>query len=210
MHCEWNWKEMQLAGRSGGNAECIRLAFEKMQRHSLIMLAGTLLLAGAAGGRSSANGQAVESDPPFKLAITANRVPGDPTKADFVHCEKTEVKSGTSFWLLVRRTNISGHRIDSFSKSRNLEVRDSKGNLLKPRPFDFNRGDGFGGGPAVLLGSREAYLEPGEWKESSETIRDSVDIAAPGTYTFQMIEPVSEETGAQVVKSNAITIVVTQ
>lgn len=151
------------------------------------------------------------SKPPFTLEITANKEKGHSENWDFANNAVAVTKAGTMLVLRVRKTNTSDREIDKWSETGQMcEVRDSRGNLIKPREFDEKRGDGLSGGEGVLRGTKDAVLQPGETKTFYAQVGNWYDeLSQPGTYTIQVSEHVSNDPASAVVKSNIVTITVT-
>ena len=135
--------------------------------------------------------QQSEPKPPFTLEITAN---GGPYDWDFANTTERVVTAGLPVEVAVRKTNRSNQEI--FKRSEvgdrvgyQIEVRDSDGNLLQPKPRDPNEPMG-GGGPISVTGSKDMILQPGESHVerdflSGHPFLGGYDLSRPGKYTVQ-------------------------
>jgi hypothetical protein len=177
-------------------------------------IVSALLLIGAsltASGQSEFSKQTVGANPPFKLEITANIDKEHSEKWDFLNSAETvrNTDSIAELGFAIRKTNITDHEINKWSEAGGgAEIRDDDGNLIKPREFGSKPGDGLGGGEAMLKGTKDMVLQPGESKVKHELIGDWYDMSRPGMYTIQVWEHVSNDPASEIVKSNIITITV--
>lgn len=175
-----------------------------------------LLLVGvsiAASGQSEVSKQIVAVNPPFKLDITANLDKDHSELWDFAGTAVTIVKAGSIVVVAVRKTNISDHEINKGSCVGNdasgyhcggyFEVRDSRGNLVRPRePRLMLKG----GGPGHLIGTKDNVLQPGESNIDRDHVSEAFDMSKPGTYTIQLRQNIGKDLNSDVVRSNIITV----
>ena len=171
-----------------------------------------LLLVGASvssSGQTVAPNQTEAVNPPFQLEITANLDKEHTELWDFVNSAETTVKAGSMVVDATRKTNISHHEINKSSGARGgTDIRDSSGNLIRPREFGSKPRDGIGGGEMKIRGEKEPVLKPGESKVDPDCVSDWYDLSQPGTYTIQVWEHTSNDPASSVVKSNIVTITV--
>ncbi len=155
---------------------------------------------------------------PFTLEITANLNKNHSNEWDFANPDRT-VLAGDMVVIAVRKTNRSNHEIAKkvqWSGDRvghQIEVSDSGGALLKANIHVAKAGEPGPGGPMWIIGTKDAVLQPEEsYVErdfvSGHPFLSSYDLSQPGKYTIQVSEPVSSEPGAEIIKSNAITVTV--
>jgi len=175
--------------------------------HALLLIAGAFV---TVSSQFVVSQQLGDSKPPFKLEITGNREKDHSENWDFANSAKTVIKAGTMLVVRIRKTNTSDREIAKFSEIGLMyEVRDSRGNLIRPREFDEKRGDGLSGGEGMLLGTKDTVLQPGESKALYARVGNGFDeLRQPGTYTIQVSEHVSDDPASAVVKSNIITVTV--
>jgi hypothetical protein len=174
---------------------------------ALLFLFGVSL---AAPAQSDVSKQNDDAKPPFTLEITANRVEEHSESWDYANSAKTVLKAGSEVVVTTRKTNISDREIPKLSGAgQTYEIRDSGGNLIKPRPFDETRGDGMFSARGVIAGTKDAVLQPGESKATTGRLDIGCEtLRVPGTYTIQVSEHISDDPASPVVKSNKITITV--
>ena len=133
--------------------------------------------------------------PPFSLTLTALT---------------PIVESGSAVHVKIVMKNLSNHDLDCTPKYINgldrayeFEVRHSSGkpleDLTKKHP---EIGQTFSPMP-------ERFLKPGETTDSGEVVSEFYDMTQPGEYTVQVSRRVSENPKDGVVKSNKITVIVT-
>jgi hypothetical protein len=159
-----------------------------------ILLLCTVSIA-AAFGQSDAQDQPKH---PFSITISAL---------------KPVVKVGDIVVLKVKLTNTSGQDINgSASYDRGLhagyeyDVRDSSGT-----PVQRNPRSGPTGQPIPLnLDARIRTLKPNESVEEVTVISRTFDLSQPGEYVIQLCRRIHGNPGDDAVKSNAITITVTE
>jgi hypothetical protein len=147
--------------------------------------------------------------PPFTLEITATLEEGHSDRWDFANTADKVVRDGSRVVVGIRKANRSAHEINRMSQGGGVfgyqyEVRDSSGNLIKPRQRDQNAPILLGG-PGRLIGSKD-ILEPGESSLKGTPLSDWFDMSKPGTYTVQVWEHVSNDPASAVVRSNTIRI----
>lgn len=137
-------------------------------------------------GQSEKSSQSNQVKPLFLLSISSEPV--------FALGSPVEVK--------IRIRNTSAHEIhgssmnlDGFAISYNYDVRDQSGNKLEQKPFDQTHPIS---GPVFML-------KPGQSQVESTVISAYYDFW-PGRYRIQLSKP---DPGAEVVKSNKISITVT-
>ncbi|MGA3133614.1 MAG: hypothetical protein ABSD59_22850 [Terracidiphilus sp.] len=148
-------------------------------------------------------------EPPFTLEITAN---GGPYDWDFANTTDKVVRAGSPVEIVVRKTNRADHEIAKKNQvgdrvGYQIEVRDSNGNLLKPKPRDPNEPIQ-SSGPISIPGSKDTVLQPGESTQGRNLLTDVLDLSQPGKYIVQASEHVSNDPNSEAVKSNTIAIVV--
>jgi hypothetical protein len=90
------------------------------------------------------------------------------------------------------------HVDGGFAISYTYDVHDQTGNKLEQKPFDEGQQ---GGGPVFTV-------KPGQSQGDSTNMSWYYDFW-PGKYTIQLAKAVSGEPGAEVLKSNKISITVT-
>jgi hypothetical protein len=175
-----------------------------------------LLLVGvsiAALGQSEVSNQIVAVNPPFKLNLTANLDKNHSNLWDFAGSAETIVKAGSMVVVAVRKTNISDHEIDKSSCVGDdasgyhcggyYEVRDSRGNLVRPRKSGLIL---VGGGPGHLIGTKDNVLQPGESNINHGPVSEAFDMSKLGTYTIQLRQNIGTDPKSDVVRSNIITV----
>lgn len=124
------------------------------------------------------------------------------------------VKTGSDLFIKVHLTNISRRKIslgyDKDSRTNvdfchQYDVRDSHGNLVLKRPIDHPEiGSTLHGWPARIL-------KPGESMDiTGDFISRLYDLSQPGAYTIQLSRSVSGDPKDGAVKSNTITVTVTE
>jgi hypothetical protein len=157
-----------------------------MRTFILFLVVGSSL---AVSAQSESAAKSKSINPPFALSISSEPV--------FTLGSPVEVR--------IRITNTSTHEIhgsamnvDGFAISYTYDVHDQSGNKLEQKPFDQTRP---GGGPIFTL-------KPGESRGDLTRLNEAYDFS-PGKYTIQLSKPLSDEPGADVVKSNKITITIT-
>jgi hypothetical protein len=155
------------------------------------------------------SGQTKTPKLPFTLTISVNpaELSGDDTSDKVVRVKEEGVT------VRIRKTNTTNHEIPKQGVENGaygcaFDVRDSKGNQAPPAPH----GDDpvIGGGIAWIVGTKEAVLQPNESNVDSAPLSEWYDLTKPGTYTIQVSQHVSSDPASPVVKSNKITITVTQ
>jgi hypothetical protein len=144
----------------------------------------------ATAGQSGAPSQAIPLRPPFALVITADSV----------------VALGAPFELRVRLTNSSSHEmngstgnVNGFNGAYTYDIRDQSGNALRQKAFD----------PTLQGSGRIIVLKPGQSRDDSTNLSEAYNLR-PGKHTIQLSMPVSNDPGAEVVKSNKIIVTVTR
>ncbi len=134
--------------------------------------------------------------PPFTLVLTA---------------EKPTVSLGSDVWVKVRWTNTSDEELNASAyvdKSTNLdlnyslEFRDSGGRPVPKIPDKSPVGRFFD--------AQFGALKPGETIDNDISLRRLYDLNRPGKYTLQVSRRVPEALGGGTIKSNIITITVSQ
>jgi hypothetical protein len=142
--------------------------------------------------------------PPFTLRIDAYSAG---TAADHL-----VVKAGAEVGIDIVKTNTSKHEEDCVIIHNNMtglddkyqfDVRDSSGNpvdkrrIERPEPF--------------IMPPSSCTLKPGESQASGgNTITRLYNLSRPGNYTIQVSQPVPDNPEDGVVKSNTITVTVTE
>lgn len=144
----------------------------------------------------------------FTLQITANHEQGHSLQWDFANTAESSLKDGSRVVIAVRKTNISNHEITKMPLAGWIwDVRDSSGNPVGPNNSQNQNGPIRSSGPAMVRGTKDTVLQPGEatlhWTAVSR-----FDLSQPGTYTFQVVEHISDDPKSTVVKSNTIRITV--
>lgn len=146
---------------------------------------------------------------PFTLEITANHRVGDSLHWDFKNTSEKAVEVGSVLVVRVRKTNCSDDNLpkspaDGGPYPYQFEVHDSHGNLLESKMSGvIHRRIG---GPGLLRGSKDMFLQPGESETSSTRISDFYDMSKPGVYTIQVEQHVSNDPKSAMVQSNIIKI----
>jgi hypothetical protein len=172
-----------------------------------------LLLLGASSaifGQSDLSKQPHAVNPPFKLEITANLEKEHSNVWDFVNSAETTVTDGSMVVIAIRKTNISDHEIGKSTyagshSSYYIDVHDSNGNpvgLRKPNEVKVRRDDHGG----HLLGAKDNVLRPGESMIDRDRVDKWLNMSAPGTYTVQVSEHISNDSASDVVKSNTTAV----
>lgn len=144
---------------------------------------------------------------PFTLEITSNLEEGHSNRWDFANTTDKDIRSGSMVVVAIRKINRSDHEIPRRSFDGGVyryEVRDSSGNLLKPKRA--GQQNFISRNPGLLRGSKDTVLQPGQIIVASAPLGDWFDMSEPGTYTLQASEHVSDDPDSQVIKSNTITI----
>jgi hypothetical protein len=146
--------------------------------------------------QSTDSEQTEHANQQFKLVISADASG---------HSFEQVVKNSSSITIRIRKTNITNHEINKRNEPEIIyDIRDSDGN--KPEP---NKGYHYQGhNVAMLIGTKDMVLQPGEIREDDADIGSWVDMSKPGTYTIQVSEHVSDDPNSDVVKSNIIKITV--
>jgi hypothetical protein len=116
--------------------------------------------------------------------------------------------AGSPVKVTVRLTNTSNHQINGSIEydvsgvdyGYLYEVRDGKGDLIEQKKHDWSRS----GQNSVEV----IMLKPGESRDNVTLVSAAYDLSKPGKYTIQISMPVSNDPGAALVKSNAITVTV--
>ena len=140
-------------------------------------------------------GTAQSASPPFSISLAA---------------PSATVKAGDVVWVKIQLTNTSHHDlsvpvndVNGVDANYNYEVRAADGKVLEKAARQH---------PEIQIGSfRSRTLKPGEstaWQE--ERVSVIYGMTRPGRYLIQVSRPVSEKPKAGVVKSNTITITVTE
>jgi len=119
---------------------------------------------------------------------------------------KPVVAVGTPIEIHIRLTNTSAHDIDASSVHQGTGfcptyiygIHDQSGNAAQQKRSEQES-------PGSL---QTRMLKPGASREDSCLISDAFDMWT-GTYAVQLSKPVSDSPGAELVKSNKITITVT-
>jgi hypothetical protein len=163
----------------------IKTRREGMKTILVFLVIGNCLSALAQSGRATPT----KSVEPFALSISSKPV----------------VALGSPVEIRVRLTNKSTHDINGstmhnrgFCPSYVYDIRDQSGNAVQQKESD----------QAIQGSLRVMMLKPGESRDETTTINEMFDLW-PGTYTVQLSKPVSDAPGADVVKSNKITITIT-
>jgi hypothetical protein len=127
--------------------------------------------------------------------------------------ESYAVKAGSDVFINVRLTNISKRnlRIGDDTDSRTgvdfcnrYEIRDSSGNSARKRTFEHPEiGSSGHGWPARII------RPTGNLTIASDRISGLYDLAKPGKYTIQVVRDASGNPKEGEVKSNLITLTVT-
>jgi hypothetical protein len=150
-----------------------------------------LLLAASAAAFGA--GPSPKTPPPFALTITT---------------DKPTVRAGAELWVKVQMKNISNRDVDCSSVYVNgtdrryqYDVRGETGLSMKKTNEH----------PELVPGSIQlCTLKPGESVTQDTRISWLHDLSHPGKYTVQVSRGASDNEGDGVVKSNTITITVTQ
>lgn len=155
--------------------------------------------------------QANGAKPPFTLEITANVEKGHSERWDFVNTSQSSVKAGSTIVVRIRKTNCSDHELskspaDGGPQPWLFTVRDSQGTILKSTAPRAPHGWIIGGGPGLLRGTKDMFLQPEEAITDSVPITNGYDMSKPGTYTIQAIQHTSNDPASPLVRSNIIRI----
>jgi hypothetical protein len=115
------------------------------------------------------------------------------------------VALGSPVEVTVRLTNMSNHDINGstgnirgFSYGYDYDVRDEGSRVVQQKQID----------PTHQSSAQIVMLKPGQSRDELTRISEVYDLS-PGKYTIQLSMPVSSDPGADVVKSNKITITIT-
>jgi hypothetical protein len=176
--------------------------------YALLLLGGTIV----APSRTAPTKQTEAVNPPFKLEIAViqdDRLLGPP---NFANSTEAAVGSDSTVMIGIRKTNITDHEIIKRSEAGgsygyDYEVRDSSGNPVGHRKSNGQSGIGDGRG-ALLRGTKDMVLQPGEAKLDSVPLGEWYEMSRPGTYTIQISAHVWNDPNSEVVKSNIITVAV--
>jgi len=135
-----------------------------------------------------------------------------PTQQPFViaiSTDKPVVKAGADVWVKVRVTNTSTRTIDASANIDDMigvnpnyvfDVRDSSGNQVSKRVYKH---------PELATGSPIfRSLKPGESLVDEQDLSRLDDLSEPGQYVIQVSQRVSEQRKDELVRSNTITITV--
>ncbi len=146
----------------------------------------------------------------FTLAFAEDAVSAQLPFSITIATTQGVVKSGSDLTLKVTITNTSSHAI-SFSDTNRVcdylvEVRDEKGNLAPDTP---QKKQITCGGP-VEGRNIIVSLQPGESTEDEVVVSDLSDMTRPGFYSAQLARKAPKDLGGGLVKSNWLTIQVTQ
>ena len=156
-----------------------------MKMFMLLLIAGSSLVTA---------GQSVKLAPTGSVKHFTLSISSDPV-----------VALGSPVEVRVRLTNTSTlnlngstANIKGFGLAYTYDVRDQSGNKLEQRQVD----------PTHQASAQVFVLKPGESRSDLTRLNEAYDLS-PGKYTIQLSQPVSDESGAEVTKSNKITITVT-
>lgn len=169
---------------------------------SLLVVSGILCTGSAISQQSGS------ANSPFTLEITVNHMEGDSLHWDFANTTQKDLKAGSLVEVRVRKANRSDHDLpkspaDGGPYPYKFEIRDNQGNLLEPKvPHGWIKS----GGPGLLRGSKDMFLQPGESEESSAQVSNWYDMSKPGIYTIQVLQHISNDPTSAVVQSNVIKI----
>ena len=140
----------------------------------------------------------------------AQQQPGKPPFTIVLVTPRPTVTLGSEVWITIRRTNTSDKDVNAsayIDKSTNLdlnyvlELRNSGGRPL-PQVADKSPVGRF-------LDAQFGTLKPGETISNDINLLRLFDLKQPGKYTLQVSRRVPEALGGGVVKSNIITITIT-
>jgi len=142
--------------------------------------------------------------PPFTLRIDAYSAG---TAADHL-----VVKAGAEVGIDIVKTNTSKHEEDCVAIHNNMtglddkyqfDVRDSGGNPVDKRGIEHPE--------PLITPPGSCTLKPGESQASGgNTITRLFNLSRPANYTIQVSQPVSDNPEDGVVKSNTITVTITE
>lgn len=168
------------------------------------MLFASLSLTGYGQSTSNENQSA---NAPFILSLGFNKEARSPD-----NIAQRTFKVGSEISLRFRKTNISDKAIPRLGPENGsagciVDVRDGNGNPAPPH----KNPDGWikGGGPS-LVSPEATELRPGESMIDYIPVGHWFDLTHPGTYSIQIWQHVSKDPGSAVVKSNKISITITQ
>lgn len=169
-------------------------------------LACALLLITAALPSHSSYAQSSQ----FTIELTAHLKQGNSLQWDFDNHSPSEIRAGDIVEVATRKTNTSNQEILKFPFSRMpyaWDVRDSSGHRVSLRIPVFPGGAITGGGPALLRGSKQMFLQPGESMTEAHLLK-RFDMSQPGIYTIQATQHIGDSFNSPEIKSNIITITV--
>jgi hypothetical protein len=156
-----------------------------MKTLMLLLVAGSTLVTAGQSVRATQSKSAI----PFTLSISSDPI----------------VTLGSPVEVRVRLTNtstldINGStaNIKGFGLGYTYEVRDQSGNKLEQKQTDVTH----------QASAQVFTLKPGESRRDLTRLNEAYDLP-PGKYTILLSKPLSDEPGAQVVKSNKIMVTVT-
>ena len=146
------------------------------------------------------------------LAPRQNKAAKEPPFAIVIAVETPVVKAGSGVLVYGRLTNTSSKPLDAsgcycgpsgLDSYLTWEVRDESGRLATKRVY-----------PHAELATSSAILDrivkPGESLTGSQDIGRLFDMTRPGRYVIQASRRVSDEKNSDSVKSNKVTVTVTQ
>ena len=156
---------------------------------------------------SAAPGQAANGSLTFDytLEITANRQPGNSSQWDFSNRAVIAVRTGAVVDLAVRKVNTSHQEILKFPVPYDWAIRNAGGDRLSPCRQESRDGWIRFGGPGILRGTNDVFLEPGESLIRVSTLGGCY-VSQPGTYTVQVSQHTSSDPNSPEIQSNVITI----
>ena len=157
---------------------------------------------GTAYGQSTESQQNDQTRKQYTLTITANPNRNNPTEK--VQTERV-VKTGSDIIIWIRKTNTSNNEINKWNlPGLSYEILDNSGKTVElKKDFHYQ-----GHNEAMLIGTKDMVLQPGESKEIEVHLGDWYQMDQPGMYTIQVSEHVSDYSNSDVVKSNIIKITV--
>jgi hypothetical protein len=140
-------------------------------------------------GQSETEAHSKSAKVPFELLISAKPIAalGSPVEV------RVRLTNTSTLDINGSTANIKG-----FGLAYTYEVRDQSGKKLEQKQIDVTH----------QASAQVFTLKPGESRGDLTRLNEVYDLS-PGKYTLQLSKPLSDEPGAQVVKSNKIMVTVT-
>jgi len=164
----------------------------------LIALLGATTLVPMQAGAAA---QSEETELPFKLSLSVK----SPIRGAMLG-KSAEFRVGYPVEVTILLTNTSDRDMSGavadqmgLASGYKYDVRDEDGNPVKRQQWQ---------GPVIGRTRDSGPVRPGETRTQRSEITSAYDLSKPGTYTIQVSRPVSDEPGAALVKSNAVTVTI--